>query len=128
MRNFRFAVVAGAFLVCPEMVPADEASAARELIGTSFHWEEVDPSDNSVRVPHTLVLVSENTAWWISEGLRFRTVSTGEPWRLEGRNRLIWSLMRFRPMEIEIRGSRFSMGPPGSPQPVVQGRVSRPKK
>ncbi len=128
MRNFRFAVVAGVFLLCPDSAPAEEASAARGLVGTSFHWEEVDPQDNSMRVPHALVLVSENTAWWISDAIRFRTVSTGEPWRVEGRNKLIWSRLRFQELEIQIRGSRFSMGWPGAVQPILQGRVSRPKK
>ena len=128
MRNFRFAVVASAFLFCPGLVAAEEASAAREWIGTSFHWEEVDPQDKSLRVPHALVLVSENTAWWISDAIRFRTVSTGEPWRVEGRNKLIWSRLRFQQLEIQIRGSRFSMGWPGAVQPILQGRVSRPKE
>jgi hypothetical protein len=121
MRNFRFAIVAGAALLSGAVgVQADNASA-RELIGTSFHWEQRG-------TPYTLVLVSENTAWWISEGVRFRTISTGEPWRIEGRNKLIWSRMRFQPLEIQIRGSRFSMGLPGAPQLPLEGRVSRPKK
>jgi hypothetical protein len=121
MRSFRFALIAVFFLFRPDVVRAEEASAPSELIGTSFHWDEQG-------TPHTLVLVSENTAWWISEGVRFRTVSTGEPWRIEKRNQLIWSRMRFQPLVIQIRGSRFSMGLLGESELPVQGRVSRPKK
>jgi len=121
MCNFRFAVAAGAAWLAVAVAAQADNPSARELIGTSFHWEMGG-------APHTLVLVSENTAWWISEGVRFRTISTGEPWRIEGRNKLIWSRMRFQPLEIQIRGSRFSMGLPGAPQLPIQGRVSRPKK
>ncbi len=121
MRKFRFALVASIFVLSSDVVRAEEKSASRELVGTSFHWDQG-------RAPHTLVLVSENTAWWISEGVRFRTISTGEPWRIEGRNRLIWSRMRFQPVVIQIRGSRFSMGLLGQPEMPVEGRVSRPKK
>lgn len=121
MRNFRFAVVAFLSLAWWQDARADET--ARELVGTSFHWELNG-------TPQVLVLVSEKTAWWISEANRYRAVQRGETWEAKGKNRIVWHRRRFDPLEINIRGKRFSMSLPGAAgaSVEVEGKVFRMRK
>jgi hypothetical protein len=121
MRNFRFAVVAFISLAWSQAAHADET--AREMVGTSFHWEVNG-------TPHVLVLVSEKTAWWISEAIRSRAVQRGETWEAKGKNRIVWHRMRFDRVEINIRGKRFTMKLPGAAgaSVEVEGEVSRMRK
>lgn len=121
MRNFRFAVVAFLSLAWSHAARGDET--ARELVGTSFHWEMNG-------TPHVLVLVSEKTAWWISEANRYRAVQRGETWEAKGKNRIVWHRRRFHSVEINVRGKNFAMTLPGAAgeSVEVEGKVSRMRK
>jgi hypothetical protein len=122
MCNFRFAVVAGAALLfwsggwTVEEMRAEEPRRDRELaqrfVGSSLHWELRGQAA-------TLVFVSEDSVWWISNAVR-TGFSHGNAWYPVSADEVVCYLHGLYPMTIRFQGDRFTMQWPGGP---VEGEV-----
>jgi hypothetical protein len=122
MRNFRFAVVAGAALLfwsggwAAEEMRAKEPRRDRELaqrfVGSSLHWELRGQAA-------TLVFVSEDSVWWISDAIR-GGFSHGDAWYPVSEDEVVCYLYGIDHATIRFQGDRFTMqGPFGQ----VKGEV-----
>lgn len=122
MRNFRFAVVAGAaLLVWPsgwaaeqmrEEEPCRDRKLAQRFVGSSLHWEMDGHSS-------TLVFVSEDSVWWISNAVR-TGFSHGNAWYPVSEDEVVCYLHGLYPRTIRFQGDRFTMQWPGGP---IEGEV-----
>lgn len=125
MRNFRFAVVAGAaLLLWPGWLGAEETRVeesrphrelARRFVGCSLHWEENGHDA-------TLIFVSEDRAWWMSAAWRSGGGS-GLWYPLSGEEVVCYGGLVFA-FSIRFQGNRFTMQRPGG---TVEGEVLWPQ-
>lgn len=128
MARYRVAVRACALALSFVLLPApkarcnakDSADLTESFLGMSFQWQSGEETSL-----HTLVIVSENTAWWISEENRFRSVLVTQPWQPKDKDEIVWYEMRFTPVSLKIKGDRFTMDWRGQ---TVRGDVSRLRK
>jgi hypothetical protein len=121
--NTRLAVAACSVLVLAFCVPAvagkkdeaDRGDLVQRFLGCSFHWIHND-------TPYSLVLVAPDSGWLISGAIRYTSVSLNQSWTPETKEKLLWHYSGMWPIEMTIKGSKFTMRWQKS---LIQGTVSR---
>ena len=95
-----------------------DGELARRFVGCSLHWERLGK-------PETLILISEDSAWWISDGIR-GALGLRDLWRPESDDKIVCYLNGLIKLSIQLHGPRFTMHGLGKEQ--VEGDVVWPQR